>query len=368
MEIDINNYESILIDYFDGNLNALEVAEVLLFLEQHPDIKNEFEALGTLPETENISIDNGFKSNLKKLNENKSLAEKSFNELMIAQLEGETSFKENVIINQMMEGNHSLLKLKNTFQLTKLMPDSTINFPNKNALKRKEALVFYLNKRFALAAALLLLASLVFLIYRNSNSNIDKVEIAQTNNKGIETNQAKEKVKVIEEAHPQKNIAQKVNEKSLNKHYTAPSKLNNVTTVILAEVMPSQLHINSLPIKPIASIENNVALNGKSISGDLIPVEIVASKESSKAEDFLTIGNFMKKKIIERGKDNLIEKEKPIDTEELAIDPLTVASVGADILEKTTGKKVFLGRSFDKSGSVKSYTFAAGDFKFERIK
>jgi hypothetical protein len=60
MEIDINNYESVLIDYFDGNLNALEVAEVLLFLEQHPEIKNEFEALGTLPETENISIGSDF--------------------------------------------------------------------------------------------------------------------------------------------------------------------------------------------------------------------------------------------------------------------------------------------------------------------
>jgi hypothetical protein len=368
MEIDINNYESVLIDYFDGNLNALEVAEVLLFLEQHPEIKNEFEALGTLPETENISIGSDFKSNLKKLNAHQSLAEKSFNDLMIAQLEGETSVKENVIINEMIEGNQSLIKLKNTFQLTKLAPDLTINYPDKSALKRKEAIVFYLNKRFAAAAALLLLASLVFLIYRNSNSNIDKLEIAQTNNKAIETNQVKEKVKVIEEAHPQKNIALKVNEKSPKKHFTAPSKLNNATTVILAEVMPSRVNINSLPIKPIASIENNVALNSKSISGDLIPVEIVAGKEASRAEDFLTIGNFMKKKIIERGKDNLLEKEKPLNTEELTIDPLTVASVGADILEKTTGKKVFLSRSFDKTGSVKSYTFAAGDFKFERIK
>jgi hypothetical protein len=98
------------------------------------------------------------------------------------------------------------------------------------------------------------------------------------------------------------------------------------------------------------------------------PVEIAAITESSNENSFLTIGNFMKKKIIERGKDNLIEKEKPKSNDELALDPLTVASAGAGILEKTTGKKVFLSRSFDKSGSVKSYTFAAGDFKFERIK
>jgi hypothetical protein len=201
MEIDINNYESVLIDYFDGNLNALEVAEVLLFLEQHPEIKNEFEALGTLPEPENINIDSDFKSNLKKLNENKALAEKSFNELMIAQLEGETSIKENVIINEMIEGNQTLIKLKSTFQLTKLAPDLTINYPNKSALKRKEAVIFYLNKRFAAAAALLLLTSLAFLIYRNINNNIDKVDIAQTKKNAKESNQMVEEVKVNESRH-----------------------------------------------------------------------------------------------------------------------------------------------------------------------
>jgi hypothetical protein len=368
MEIDINNYETVLIDYFDGNLNALEVAEVLLFLEQHPEIKNEFEAFGTLPMVENIMIDLDFKSNLKKLHAHQTLVDKSFNELIIAQLEGDCSEKESNIIHEIIESNASLIQLKNTFELTKLVPDLFINYPNKKSLKRKEAVVFYMNKRFVAAAALLLLASLLFLIYRNSNSNIDKVEVAQTKDNFIESNQVKEQVKAIEEAQPQKNIAEKVKEKSPNNHFTEPSNILNNAPVQLAEAIPSGEHIKSLPVKPLANIENSIVFDDKLISGDLIRVEIVASKEVSKAEDFLTIGNFMKKKIIERGKDNLIEKEKPIDTEELAMDPLTVASVGAGILEKTTGKKVFLSRSFDKSGSVKSYTFAAGDFKFERIK
>ena len=366
MEITIHNYETILIDYFDGNLNALEVAEVLLFLEQHPEIKNEFEALCTLPMVENITINPDFKSNLKKLNAHQSLVEKSFNELIISQIEGDCTEKESNIINEIIESNALLSQLKNTFRLTKLVPDLTINYPNKQSLKRKEVGVFYLNKRFAAAAALLLLASLLFLIYRNSNSNLHKVEIAQTNKSAIETNKIKEAVKGFE-APIEKKMAKTSKLNNHNQPFIAPSKTNK-TTELLAAVKPNREGFKSLPVKSITILKSTLALNSKSISGELLPVEIAAITESSNENSFLTIGNFMKKKIIERGKDNLIENEKPKSNDELVLDPLTVASVGAGILEKTTGKKVFVSRSYNKSGSVKSYTFAAGDFKFERIK
>jgi hypothetical protein len=366
MEIDIKNYETVLIDYFDGNLHALEVAEVLLFLEQHPAIKNEFEALGTLPIEDNITINPDFKSNLKKLNAHQSLVEKSFNELIISQIEGDCTEKESIIINEIIESNTALSQLKNTFSLTKLVPDLTINYPNKQSLKRKEAGVFYLSKRFAAAATLLLLASLLFLIYRNTNNNLDKVEIALTNKSAVETNKIKEEVKVIE-TPIEKKMAKSSKLNNQNQPFIAPAKINK-TTELLAAVKPNREDFKSLPVKPITILKSTFALNSSSISGEVLPVEIAAITESSNENSFLTIGNFMKKKIIERGKDNLIEKEKPKSNDELSLDPLTVASVGAGILEKTTGKKVFLSRSFDKSGSVKSYTFAAGDFKFERIK
>ena len=152
-----------------------------------------------------------------------------------------------------------------------------------------------------------------------------------------------------------------------NQPFIAPSKTNK-TTELLAAVKPNREGFKSLPVKPITILKSTLALNSTSVSGEVLPVEIAAITESSNENSFLTIGNFMKKKIIERGKDNLIENEKPKSNDELVLDPLTVASVGAGILEKTTGKKVFLSRSYNKSGSVKSYTFAAGDFKFERIK
>jgi hypothetical protein len=61
MSINRNNYETYLIDYLDGTLHPNEVAEVLLFLEQHADIKQEFEAMGgvVLPAIE-TSFDSSF--------------------------------------------------------------------------------------------------------------------------------------------------------------------------------------------------------------------------------------------------------------------------------------------------------------------
>ncbi len=66
MEINKNNYEAFFLDYYDGNLPAEQVAVLLLFVEQHPELKEEFESFEniTLEDLPSIGFDN--KSSLKK--------------------------------------------------------------------------------------------------------------------------------------------------------------------------------------------------------------------------------------------------------------------------------------------------------------
>lgn len=45
MRIDKNNYEALLIDYLDGTLSAVQEAALWLFLEEHPELREEFEGL-----------------------------------------------------------------------------------------------------------------------------------------------------------------------------------------------------------------------------------------------------------------------------------------------------------------------------------
>ena len=43
MKVNRNNYEVWMIDYFDGKLNASEIADLMAFIEVHEDIREEFE-------------------------------------------------------------------------------------------------------------------------------------------------------------------------------------------------------------------------------------------------------------------------------------------------------------------------------------
>jgi hypothetical protein len=370
MEINIHNYESILIDYFDGNLNALEVAEVLLFLEQHPDIKNEFEGFGTLPEEPKLGIDNQFKLQLKKVQIPETIAQRSFNELIVAQMEGDCSATEHAAIENLIHGNAALIKLKNTFYHTKLQADLSIVYPNKLSLKRKEGLVFYLNRKFAVAAAIMLIASLIFLVYRNSSQNLAPNQVA-SNSEEVKTfvNEKSKNLGVLESTKPKSIVAD--SKITLKKKNT--NKSENITNLPLINTVATNYdlyNLQTIKIKPTIKLEEQ--FQKVEINGNIKPIETLAfnlnADEKIVKDDFPTVGNWLKRKLIERGKNNLIENEKPENRQELEIEPITIASVGAGIVEKTTGKKVFFSRSFNKSGTVKSYAFAAGDFKFERIK
>ena len=56
MNINKNNFEGWFLDYYEGTLTAEQVAELFLFLEKNPELKNEFEsfALITLPDSQEV--------------------------------------------------------------------------------------------------------------------------------------------------------------------------------------------------------------------------------------------------------------------------------------------------------------------------
>ena len=65
MKIDQHNYETFLIDYIEGRLDALTIAELEDFLSIHPELKRELESFESITITpENIIYPD--KKNLKK--------------------------------------------------------------------------------------------------------------------------------------------------------------------------------------------------------------------------------------------------------------------------------------------------------------
>ena len=66
MRVDLANYEAFLLDYAEGNLDAEQAAELILFMEQHPDLKVDLEDLSDFTLEAEPALENNFKNQIKK--------------------------------------------------------------------------------------------------------------------------------------------------------------------------------------------------------------------------------------------------------------------------------------------------------------
>ena len=138
MEINRNNYEIFFIDYFDGNLNTEEVADLLLFLEQNLDLKEEFDGLNevSIPDDEYITYD--FKDSLKKNVESctPKITTENYEDYFIASLEGDLLKKDKKELVNFLLKNPELSKEFKLFKNTFLECDPKIEFADKDGLKK----------------------------------------------------------------------------------------------------------------------------------------------------------------------------------------------------------------------------------------
>jgi hypothetical protein len=158
MNIDKNNYEIYLIDYLEGNLSPNEVAEILLFLEQHADIKQEFEAMQSFAlNTDDVNLD-------------KSLLLKSENDfhqqLLAKEIEGDLSSSEQVVLQKAIKQSPTLQREQQLFALTKATPDLAVNYHYKNQLLKPTLKVTWHQTIIRIAAVVLLLSTISLLYVR----------------------------------------------------------------------------------------------------------------------------------------------------------------------------------------------------------
>lgn len=151
MSINKDNYERFLLDYLEGQLDANEVSEVLLFLEQHPDIKAEFEGLAEVSIPVFPDSESSF-AHLKKplFNEVKE----QYQSLLIADLEGDIAPNEREMLTRGKELYPELFHEEQLFAQTFLAADPTIRYPFKQSLKKGGLWVVHRNVVVRVAAVL----------------------------------------------------------------------------------------------------------------------------------------------------------------------------------------------------------------------
>lgn len=133
MQIDRSNYEIWIIDWLDGNLNDIEAAKLKLFLEENPDIKEEYD------EPTILRLSSSMESFLHKNNLKKTTAtlpESQLEYLCIASLENDLSPEQMAELKEIIDTDPLKQNEFDLIQKTKLTP-SEETFKHKNRLFRR---------------------------------------------------------------------------------------------------------------------------------------------------------------------------------------------------------------------------------------
>ena len=139
MKINRENYEAYFLDYHEGQLSPDMVEEVLYFVEQNPDLKNEFdefEAVSLVMEQE-ITFEK--KSSLKKNQVFATLQvnELNYEEYLVGETEGLLNTDQIASLDEFISINPQFEIDRRLYALTHLTPEIGFVFEAKESLKKK---------------------------------------------------------------------------------------------------------------------------------------------------------------------------------------------------------------------------------------
>ncbi len=177
MIINRENYEAYFLDYYERNLTESQAEELMDFLAQHHDLKEEFESFELVFLPEEVKMTMPGKDEIKKP-ENARYGGYSLDRQMIAYFEGDLDEESSSALLAAVAQDPSLQKDFAFFSKVRLQPDQGITFAGKSSLKRYPLGAFMpAIQRFAVAAAIIaFLAGIFFMMPRLD----DTPDIAQT--------------------------------------------------------------------------------------------------------------------------------------------------------------------------------------------
>ncbi len=177
MKITLNNYIEVFIDFFEGKLTSKEVEEMFHFLEHHPHLQNDFEQVEQLflESIKEVNFDRT--TILKDLNECNDIDDTNFEEICIAELEGDLY---NPILRgklyQVLNTNSTKNSIYKYYKNTFFKPHEEIVCPIKVQLLRKEKSKFKIKpliyRSVSIAASLLFIVIMGQWLLQLKNKNI----------------------------------------------------------------------------------------------------------------------------------------------------------------------------------------------------
>lgn len=167
--INPKNCEACFLDYYEGNLDELQVAELHAFLNAHPHWKSVFEEYGQIADDEvsASSAETAFHSSAQ-------LKQHDLDDDLIALMEGDLTPVDVIQLQAQIAGSAELTADFELLLQTKLYPDLSVVFPDKRKLKKSAPIVPVLF-RYSAVAAMLGTAFISAWMFNQSQENLPVV-------------------------------------------------------------------------------------------------------------------------------------------------------------------------------------------------
>lgn len=179
MKINRHNYEEYFILYMDNELSAEERRLVEVFVQHHPDLKDELDTLMQFKLTPDTHIVFEGKEELLKENGNSIITLNNYEEWFSQYIDNELTAEQRQLVEKFNAANPAAQKELDILQKVKLQPDSIL-FPNKSLLYRKEEKTRRIAPVYwrAAAAVLVIVLGISAVIFVNKKPSANDPEIA----------------------------------------------------------------------------------------------------------------------------------------------------------------------------------------------
>lgn len=350
-KINRHNYESFFLDYLEGNLTAEKEKELIDFIETNPDLKDELNGWEDIKvaSADQDQINFPGKSSLKKTDSVFPM-ENPFEEQCIAKIEGDLNKREETLFDQELKEDNSKHKTYKIYKKTRLLPDYSIVYPNKNDLKatsKKDEKLFKLPFHTILASA----ASIALIVGLFFNTKTDQT-------KPYKNYTELTSIKVInstDKSSFSKNITN-INPNNFNGTKDLYIDYNNLLPIVTPEDL-NKSYLSYTSIKKLSPVSIS-KLNSKPVFKDQKPgyEQTMASKVSPT-------------QMGDNNKSLLSVKSSMLDAKSLIANNsnrnfsiLDLADLGFKGISNLTGKDIALERTYNKNGELKRLAFKTETF------
>ena len=277
MKINLQNYEEYFVRYLDGELSSSEVGEVEFFLQQHPELNAELNAFKS---TVLSADDEVFFPKKELLMKGITLA--NYEDYFIRNVENTLSQEEKIELTEFIQQHSGLQREMNAFDSTKLVADSSIVFPDKNLLKRRDGRIVPMYVRYVLAAAIAASVMLVLMMKGVHWREQPVVPVAQqpaSSSASQTNNETKKTVNEISKP-PVSNQTELVSQQALNSakkivaDRSSQGKNANPEKENPQQFADASLHNN--PNSSMINAQSNVADEIATISSEIQPISYQA--------------------------------------------------------------------------------------------